>query len=149
MKHKTSTTSRSKTSKHHELQLLPLVNIDENIEIGDQDGYSEDIYKGIKEKDMGQHNTDQKDVFCIDSDEECSQESVPSVTTKCQNVKTIKEHVSELLPDLEGLSQHSIQSLTESSQSSVGSVIPEPTFTLRPGQFEVVLCVDNAEFYGG
>ena len=45
-------------------------------------------------------------------------------------------------------SQNSIQSL--SSVSSVASIqsLPKPDFVLRPGEFEIVLCVDNAEYYG-
>ena len=45
-------------------------------------------------------------------------------------------------------SQNSIQSL--SSVSSVPSIqsLPKPDFVLRPGEFEIVLCVDNAEYYG-
>lgn len=45
-------------------------------------------------------------------------------------------------------SQHSIQSL--SSVSSVASLqsLPKPDFVLQPGEFDIVLCVDNAEYYG-
>ena len=45
-------------------------------------------------------------------------------------------------------SQNSIQSL--SSVSSVASLqsLPKPDFVLRPGEYNIVLCVDNAEYYG-
>ena len=45
-------------------------------------------------------------------------------------------------------SQNSIQSL--SSVNSVDSVksFPKPDFVLHPGEFDIVLCVDNAEYYG-
>ena len=45
-------------------------------------------------------------------------------------------------------SQNSIQSL--SSVNSVGFIqsLPKPDFVLRPGEFDIVLCVDNAEYYG-
>lgn len=44
-------------------------------------------------------------------------------------------------------SQQSINSIS-SMGSSVSTSLPTPSFVLRPGQFEIVLCVDNAEFYG-
>ena len=45
-------------------------------------------------------------------------------------------------------SQNSIQSL--SSVNSIDSVksFPKPDFVLHPGEFDIVLCVDNAEYYG-
>ena len=38
------------------------------------------------------------------------------------------------------------QSTQGSTESAVSSCVPN--YILRPGQFEIILCVDNAEFYG-
>ncbi|KAJ8309309.1 hypothetical protein KUTeg_014183 [Tegillarca granosa] len=43
-------------------------------------------------------------------------------------------------------SQNSIQSISSTS-SSIKS-LPDPDFILSPGIFEIVLCIDNQEFYG-
>ncbi|XP_052058656.1 crossover junction endonuclease MUS81-like isoform X1 [Mytilus californianus] len=53
--------------------------------------------------------------------------------------------------------QETIELDSQSSQSSIKSIssvsstysLPRPDFILRPGQFEIVLCIDNREFYGG
>ncbi|XP_071159213.1 crossover junction endonuclease MUS81-like isoform X2 [Mytilus edulis] len=53
--------------------------------------------------------------------------------------------------------QETIDLDSQSSQSSIKSIssvsstysLPRPDFSLRPGQFEIVLCIDNREFYGG
>lgn len=43
---------------------------------------------------------------------------------------------------------------SQSSSKSISSVssthsLPKPDFILKPGEFEIVLCIDNREFYGG
>lgn len=47
-------------------------------------------------------------------------------------------------PSQESLSNS--QSTQGSTESGTSSCVPN--YILRPGQFEIVLCVDNAEFYG-
>ena len=60
--------------------------------------------------------------------------------------KTLESGTSSSIDSQDTCSQKSIKSISSESSSVQGS---EPTFVLRPGQFEIVLCVDNAEFYGG
>ena len=64
--------------------------------------------------------------------------SVPKIVQKADSQNTNSQESS----------QNSIQSL--SSVSSVASIqsLPKPDFVLRPGEFDIVLCVDNAEYYG-
>ena len=50
--------------------------------------------------------------------------------------------------DSQESSQASIQSLSSMSSACSAKTLPEPDFVMRPGEFDVVLCVDNAEFYG-
>ncbi|XP_045160601.2 crossover junction endonuclease MUS81-like [Mercenaria mercenaria] len=45
-------------------------------------------------------------------------------------------------------SQGSIKSVSSVSSGSSTQTLPVPDFVLRPGEFEIVLCIDNAEFYG-
>jgi hypothetical protein len=60
------------------------------------------------------------------------------------------------LPDLSSNNSQSVPSLSGDSQSqdstSAGmstATSHNPEFVLRPGSFEIILCVDNQEFYGG
>ncbi|XP_067680600.1 crossover junction endonuclease MUS81-like isoform X1 [Haliotis asinina] len=55
----------------------------------------------------------------------------------------------ETLPDISPVPASSTAGSQASSVTSAGSSLPPPDFTLAPGSFDVVLCVDNREFYGG
>ncbi|XP_060557724.1 crossover junction endonuclease MUS81-like isoform X2 [Ruditapes philippinarum] len=45
-------------------------------------------------------------------------------------------------------SQGSIKSVSSVSSGSSTQILPIPDFVLHPGEFDIVLCIDNAEFYG-
>ncbi|XP_046545078.1 crossover junction endonuclease MUS81-like [Haliotis rubra] len=55
----------------------------------------------------------------------------------------------ETLSDIYPAPASSTAGSQASSLTSAGSSLPPPNFTLTPGSFDVVLCVDNREFYGG
>ena len=82
---------------------------------------------------------------------------VPSFKGKTDNQsnKDLNSNYANTVPvrhsqetDSQESSQNSVQSL--SSVSSLASIqsLPKPDFVLRPGEFDVILCVDNAEYYG-
>ena len=110
--------------------------------------------------------------ICLDSNRpfhelKSSQSSVSSTNSAINNVpsfkgktdnqsnKDLNSNYANNVPvrhsqetDSQESSQNSIQSL--SSVSSLASIqsLPKPDFVLRPGEFDVILCVDNAEYYG-
>ncbi|XP_033734849.1 crossover junction endonuclease MUS81-like [Pecten maximus] len=46
-------------------------------------------------------------------------------------------------------SQESLGSIRSISSLSSVSSLPQPDFILTPGNFDIILCIDNQEFYGG
>ena len=80
----------------------------------------------------------------------------PKATTKVEIPRKICEPDVFRLPDLLSENSQSVPSLTGDSQSqdstsggSFTATNDNREFVLRPGKFEVILCVDNQEFYGG
>lgn len=61
--------------------------------------------------------------------------------------RRVGEGEEEMLPDI--TPAFSAAGSQASSVTSAGSSLPPPDFSLTPGSFDVVLCVDNREFYGG
>ncbi|XP_048259874.1 crossover junction endonuclease MUS81-like [Haliotis rufescens] len=61
--------------------------------------------------------------------------------------RRVEEGEEETLPDI--TPAFSAAGSQASSVTSASSSLPPPDFSLTPGSFDVVLCVDNREFYGG
>ena len=80
----------------------------------------------------------------------------PKAPTKVEIPRKICEPDLFRLPDLPSQNSQSVPSLSGDSQSQDSTsggrstaTNDNPEFVLRPGKFEVILCVDNQEFYGG
>ncbi|XP_052766912.1 crossover junction endonuclease MUS81-like [Mya arenaria] len=88
-------------------------------------------------------------VVVLDS-EESSLDSLPSVSAisgaKFSKPAPKAFSVLSSMETEDGSSQGSIKSV--GSTGSEMSELATPMFTLRPGQFDIILCIDNAEFYG-
>ena len=59
-----------------------------------------------------------------------------------------QDNVSQSTVSSLSSSQCSIKSISSVSSGSSAQTLPEPDFILHPGEFDIVLCIDNAEFYG-
>ena len=106
-------------------------------------GSTSDRYTG---KDASETRTitgkDVSKTRTIKSCENVIQNSSPSVCrTETQNIQVnYKCQTSE-----------PVQKTNRNQRKPIKTVkdLPEPKFTLKPGSFELILCVDNREFFGG
>lgn len=61
----------------------------------------------------------------------------------------IEDFPCQPLVSMDTDSQNSVNSIKSISSVSSTASLPRPDFVLKPGEFDVVLCIDNREFYGG